>query len=742
MMFALPVLLLPCWSAIAADRPDILLTDFEGNTYGEGWKTTGTAFGKGPAKGTLPNQMPVSGFLGKGLVNSYLGGDSSTGTLTSPAFKIERKYLNFLIGGGQHPKTRIDLIVSGKAVRTATGPNDRPGGSEHLDWHTWDVGDLTGMEASIEIVDGETGGWGHINIDHIVQSDTKKQAAPASRVFAGVEERYLHLPVKTGAPMRRVQLILREFRDAGGGRTVAEDEVLREFDIELATDDKSDFWAFADVSAFKGRRLVVKTVLPADSKVLETLKLANDVPDAEKLYLEKHRPLFHFTSRRGWLNDPNGLVFVPTGMGLIGNVEGEWHLFYQHNPFGVNWGNMHWGHAVSKDLFHWKELGEALYPRKYGDWAFSGSAVLDKANTSGWGTKEKPPLVLAYTSTGRGECIAYSTDRGRTWTEYTQNPVVKHQGRDPKLVWYEKGKHWVMAVYDEYDKKQWIAFYTSPDLKTWTFASRIEGFFECPDLFEMQVGEDVKKRKWVLYAADGKYVLGEFDGKTFQPDHKEKQQLWYGRFYAAQTFDNVVPHWNGSPRRVQIGWAQGVTFPGMPFNQQMTVPVDLHLYPADHKHKLPMHLAALPVQGVEKLHDGDPVYRLHNKPAVSVSKPLILGDNLDTFDMELLIEAGGKAGFTLDLRGTKLVYDPIKKTLTCKDVTVPLATYDFFPLIFLRIIVDRGSVEVFPAGGRIAMSVAAIPDEKHRKLELIPQGGTIRIFPGAWVYNMKSAWEK
>src|SRR5215207_2228244 len=123
MRYTLPLLVLLCGPASAADRADVLVADFEGDTYGDGWKTTGTAFGKGPAKGTLPNQMPVSGFLGKGLVNSYLGGDASTGTLTSPEFKIERKYLNFLVGGGKHPKTYINLLVGGKVVRTATGPN-------------------------------------------------------------------------------------------------------------------------------------------------------------------------------------------------------------------------------------------------------------------------------------------------------------------------------------------------------------------------------------------------------------------------------------------------------------------------------------------------------------------------------------------------------------------------------------------------------------------------------------------
>jgi fructan beta-fructosidase len=736
-------LVLAALFAPAADRPDILLADFEGNTYGDGWKTTGTAFGKGPARGTLPGQMPVSGFLGKGLVNSFLGGDAATGTLTSPEFKVERRYINFLVGGGKHPgKTCVNLLVGGKVVRTATGPNDRPGGSERLDWHTWDVAEFEGKSAVIEIVDAATGGWGHINVDHIVQSDARKQAEPARREFA-VEQRYLHLPVKTGATMRRMKFIV-------GGETV------REFDIELAADEKPDFWAFADVSAFRGKRLTVETTLPGGSKGLDALTLAADVPDAEKLYREKHRPLFHFTSRFGWLNDPNGLVFVADKpRGRWPQEPGEWHLFYQHNPYGVNWGNMHWGHAVSRDLVRWKELDIGLYPKKYGDWAFSGSAVVDWDNSSGWGTKEKPPLVLAYTSTGRGECIAYSTDRGRTWTEYENNPVVRHSGRDPKLVWHVWAHHWVMAVYDEFEGKKWIAFYTSPDLKTWTFASRIEGFYECPDLFYTRVFSNPRTfTEWVLYGADGRYLVGDFDGKIFKPDSKEKKQLWYGRFYAAQTFDNP-PWWEwqppigagtSGPRRIQIGWAQGVTFPGMPFNQQMTVPVQLVLA----RDKDGARLCAGPVRELDALRDGKPIFAVQDGAPLSVGDRMKLASDLDAFDIELDLELGNAAGVTLDLQGTKLVYDAAKRTLTCKDVTAPLKA----PPGWLRVLVDRGSVEVFTDRevglpilteprkyGRVAMSVAAISNEKNRKLELIPQGGELKILSGA-VYRMKSAWEK
>ncbi len=709
--------------AAAADRADIVVADFEGDAYPQGWTTTGTAFGKGPAKGALPGQMVVSGFQGKGLANSFLGGDDAIGTLTSTEFKLERQYLNFLIGGGKNDgKTCINLLVGDKVVRTATGPNDKAGGTEHLDWHTWDLTDLAGKTATIQIVDEQKGGWGHINVDHIVQSDKKKQAEPFTAEFT-IAKRYLHLPVKTGAPMRRMKF------------TVGK-ETVREFDIELDTSAKPQFWAFAEVEAFKGKKLIVEVMLPADSRI-PGFGEADDVPDAEKLYREKHRPLFHFTSRFGWLNDPNGLVYH----------DKEWHLFYQHNPFGVNWGNMHWGHAVSPDLVRWKELGIGLYPKKYGDMAFSGSAVVDKNNTSDWGTKDKPPLVLAYTSTARGECIAYSIDNGRTWTEYDKNPVLKHAGRDPKLVWYEKGKHWVMAVYDEFQGKQWIAFHTSPDLKTWTYASRIEGFFECPDLFEM-VAE--KEAKWVLYGADAKYLIGDFNGKEFKPDFKEKKQLWYGNFYAAQTFDNAPMSKlaNGKQRRIQIGWPNGVTFPGMPFNQQMSVPVELKL----ENSKDGQRLTALPVTelyslGKDVTSSPTSMYETNSTDwngVIPLLPSLDLKDGFrltvgEAFDVACEFDLASADVVGFKLHGTSLTYDVKKGILSCKNISAPLKVNG--TMLRLRILVDRGSIEVFADGGRVAMAVAAIPVEKSPELEIIGIGGNVKL-KDFLVRRMKSAWEK
>src|SRR4051794_10033808 len=182
-----------------AELPDIVVADFEGTDYGS-WKATGDAFGPGPARGTLPGQMKVDGFQGKGLVNSFYHGDSSTGTLMSPPFTIERSYINFLIGGGKNPeKLRIDLLVDNQSVRTSTGPNEHSGGSERLDWQTWDVREFKGKSAVIQIIDRATGGWGHINLDQIVQSERKANLTlvNAERVVA-IEHRYLNLPVKNG----------------------------------------------------------------------------------------------------------------------------------------------------------------------------------------------------------------------------------------------------------------------------------------------------------------------------------------------------------------------------------------------------------------------------------------------------------------------------------------------------------------------------------------------------------------
>ena len=251
--------------------------------------------------------------------------------------------------------------------------------------------------------------------------------------------------------------------------------------------------------------------------------------DSSAVYSEPFRPQYHFTPEKNWMNDPNGLVYY----------EGEYHLFYQYNPFGNKWGHMSWGHAVSLDLVHWKHLPLAL-PEADGLMIFSGSAVIDWHNSSGFGKAGQPPMVAIYTgcradSDGvQFECIAYSNDKGRTWTKYSGNPVIDLKSkdfRDPKVQWYEPTKNWIMTVSLSAEHK--VCFYGSPNLKDWTLLSKFGpagatgGVWECPDLFELPV-QGTQEKRWVLAVninpgsiaggSGGQYFVGQFDGKQFTPD--------------------------------------------------------------------------------------------------------------------------------------------------------------------------------------------------------------------------------
>jgi fructan beta-fructosidase len=536
------------------------------------------------------------------------------------------------------------------------------------------------------------------------QGNHPRQAGPAYREIA-LSHRYLHLPVRTGAAKRRMRL-------SAEGRTI------REFEIELA-EGKPEFWVFADLEDFRGKTLRIEPEgLEPGSQALAAIAQADEVPDSDGIYHEAHRPQFHFTSRRGWHNDPNGLVWQA----------GTYHLFYQHNPYGWSWGNMHWGHATSTDLVHWKEQPTALYPRQFGDWCFSGSGVVDTHNTGGFQTGGEPPLVVAFTSTGRGECIAFSNDRGKTWQEYQGNPVVRHAGRDPKLVWYEPTRRWVMAVYDETGGRQGIAFHTSADLKHWTFESKIDGFFECPDLFELPVDRASGQRRWVLHAADGKYVLGDFDGRAFRvTSGKDKLQLSYGNFYAAQSFSNTPDQ-----RRIQIGWANGITFPGMPFNQQMTLSVELTLRSTEDGPRL----FAKPVEELRSLRGK--THEWTDLKLTPGTNPL--GDlKGDLFEISVDFSPATAGTFGLDLRGTPVVYDSSMQELQCKGVKAPLKPKE--GRVRLQVFLDRGSIEVFANEGRVAMSIASLPDDANRSIGVFIRGRPTEV-RSLVVHELRSAWDQ
>lgn len=699
---------------ISANADDILIADFEGDTY-ETWTVTGDAFGPGPAKGTLPGQMHVDGFRGKALVNSFFQGDNSIGTLTSPEFTIERKFIAFFIGGGKNPeKLALQLMIDGQVVRSTTGPNDKPGGSEALEVDAWDVTEFSGKTARLRIVDHAQGGWGHINADHIVQTDSKPKGSikDAERSFT-TDARYLHIPIKNGATKRQVTLLV-------DGQTVVRN------DIELADGD-ADWWASMDISNWKSKALTIRVdKLSEGSTALSSIQTSDSFKDTDRLYREPLRGQFHFSPQRGWNNDPNGCVYY----------NGEYHLFFQHNPYGWGWGNMHWGHAVSKDLIHWEELGDKLMPDSMGP-MFSGSAVVDWNNTSGFGKEGKPPLVLIYTAAGNPtvQAIAYSTD-GRTFTKYAGNPVLKQitaGNRDPKVFWHEPTQKWVMVLYVELQGKHTIHFFTSPNLRDWTQTSVTEGLagtaylFECPDFFELAVDGDKSNSKWVLLGANSEYAVGTFDGTRFSPEQTKLPGHRGRGFYAPQTFSDI-PKSDG--RRVQIGWFQTETR-SMSFNQSMTVPLELKLLGTPDGPRL----SFTPVKELESL-----------RTKTTTFEPFTLkpGDRnpFDALQLELLeiradIEPTDNSEIVLNIRDSMIIYDANKQEINVNGQRALAPLRD--GKLRLTIYCDRTGLEVFASDGLCYIPIPFNANPENRKIFLETRGNAAMLHELV-VHELRSAW--
>jgi sucrose-6-phosphate hydrolase SacC (GH32 family) len=706
-----------CFLTAPVQADDLMIADFEGDAYAP-WTVIGEAFGSGPAHGPLAGQMNVEGFKGKGLVNSFNKGDDSTGSLTSPEFRIERKYLSFLIGGGMSAeKLALQLLVDGKAVRSATGPNDRPGGTEALAQGSWDVSELSGKSATLRIIDEAKGSWGHINVDHIMQTDVKPKGPPplisnAERSLTA-SARYLHLPIKNGAPKRLVTLLV-------DGKVVVRN------DIELA-DGTPDWWAPMEVSEWQGKPVTLRVdKLPEDSTALSSISQSDTVKDSEHMYRESLRGQFHFSPKRGWNNDPNGCV----------SYNGEYHLFFQHNPYGWGWGNMHWGHAVSKDLVHWQEFGDKLLPDTMGP-MFSGSAVVDWNNTSGFGKDGKPPLVLIYTAAGNPtvQGIAYSTD-GRSFTKYSGNPVLQQitgGNRDPKVFWHEETQKWVMVLYVELQGKHTIHFFTSPNLREWTLASITEGIagtaflFECPDFFELPVDGDVTKKKWVLLGANSEYAVGTFDGTHFKPEQSKLPGHRGRGFYAPQTFSDI-PAKDG--RRIQIGWFQTETR-GMSFNQSMTVPLELKLVSTTDGPRMTFS----PVKELESL---------RGKTLALEAMALKPGDRnpLDEFQVELLeirteIDPGDANEIVFNIRDSMIIYDAKKQELAVNGQRAPAPLRD--GKLRLTIYCDRTGLEVFASDGLCYMPMPFNSKPENRRIFLETRGGSATVLT-LEAYELRSAW--
>lgn len=711
-------------AARAAD--DILIADFEGVTYGD-WKAEGEAFGTGPARGTLPNQMEVSGFQGKGLVNTYLGGDAATGTLTSPEFTIERDYITFLIGGGSHAGTTcMELLVDGTRVCSATGPALEAELGEMLDWRTWDVRGHKGAKAVIRIVDAVGGRWGHVNVDQIAQSDTpRKRTHPGLKRNAPLPT--LENPLEVALAGRYLIFPVANDQAKRGRMTViVGDELVHSLECDFPQDEAGiDWWGWLDVSDFKGRTARIDAAAP--DAIRRLITTSDEIKSVQPLYDEPLRPQFHLSQMRGWNNDPNGMV----------HYDGEYHLFWQSNPGGWLWNNMYWGHATSPDMVHWTEHPHALRPwgGRVGDrhpsmadkQCFSGSAHVDIHDTAGWQKGGEKTLVAAFTDTGCGECLAYSNDRGRTWTYYEGNPIIRHPGRDPRLIWYEPGKHWVIAVYDETQGiGRNIAIYTSTDLKEWKLESHLPGYYECAELFELPVDGDPTKKKWVIFAADSQYAIGSFDGRTFTPEHEGKRQVHWGAYYASQCFSNAP-----DGRIVQVGWAR-INMPDMPFNQTFSLPTNLSLRTT----KDGVRMFAEPVAELATLRKPNPRVE-RGRPLTAAAPALALGGLGQCHDIEVVLTRSTATKAVLRFGRSAIAYDFVAGTLD----GMPLAIADDGRVTF-RVLVDRPMIEIVGGGGACYKTMGR-PDAGRPldTLSLTAEGGDLTV-ESLTVHEMGSIWKK
>lgn len=481
--------------------------------------------------------------------------------------------------------------------------------------------------------------------------------------------RYLNLPIVEDGEAYRLDFMLGE-------------QNITWCRIRLAKPDETPkYWMFYDVQAYVGKKITLN--YDGEATCLDLITQSDKWNGLDSVYTESYRPQFHFSTQRGWINDPNGLVYY----------DGEYHLFYQHNPFGVMWGNLNWGHAVSRDLIHWEELPEALQIDETGE-IYSGSAIVDYENVSGLGSKEKPAILAFYTLQGhhgQTQCLAYSLDKGRTWTKYSKNPIVDTtmkdgtwHNRDPKVFWYAPGKHWVMVLHE----KDGHSIYNSTNLIDWTWKSHTTGFWECPELFELPVDGNPEYTKWVMQGASGTYMIGTFDGERFIP---ETGKYYYstGYLYAPQTISNI-PDSDG--RRIQISWA-GIRHKDMPFTGMMLLPAELRLVTT----KDGVRLTSMPVKEVDRLLK--PIQKAESLSMAQANEMLkMIPTDRDGICVKATIRLTHPTNAGMELDGHKILdydmnFNRINGTFySPEDFTSLQLTFDMY--------IDRNSVEAFFDGGR------------------------------------------
>jgi len=536
---------------------------------------------------------------------------------------------------------------------------------------------------------------------------------------------YLHIPVKAGDPLRTIRLSVG-------------DEVVRAFEVELAV-GAPDYWSFTDVTVWRGQEMVVtldpqpanrdpeirrrSAEHPLAAGALSVIEVGEELKHAAELYREALRPQFHFSTRRGWTNDPNGMVYH----------EGEYHLFFQLQPFSVtSAGDKSWGHAVSRDLVHWEERPIALYADAEGS-KWSGSSVVDSRNVSGLQVGAEPPLLLFYTATGCSahrpkapepddyvQSIACSHDRGRTWETWAGNPFMHNVtpgNRDPWVFWHEPAQHWVMTLYvgqpeSWSNNRNEARIYSSTNLREWCHESTVEGFFDCPILFSLPLDGDENDLRWIMHCADMKYRVGRFDGCAFTPE----TDLLVGQVgecaYAPQLFNHAPDN-----RRIQIAWGR-TTAPGMPFSQIMTFPCDLSLVATDEGPRIKW----TPVAEIKQLHT-----TVTRRAGVKLlaGAPLTELARTKHGDLQVVIDLGAAVEVTINVRGARIVCDVGQRRMTCGDFTAPLRLPE--RKWHLRVLVDRLSLEIFADGGLVYMPLGVVLPLDNDLISIEVRGGDARL---------------
>ncbi len=487
---------------------------------------------------------------------------------------------------------------------------------------------------------------------------------------------------------------------------------------------------------------------------------------------QKHRPYVHFSPESNWMNDPNGMVYY----------EGEYHLFFQYHPDSTVWGPMHWGHAVSEDLLHWEELPIALYPGDLG-YIFSGSAVIDWNNTSGLQEGNHPPMVAIFThhnpegekeldnNVFQYQSIAYSSDKGRTWTKYQGNPVIPNPGirdfRDPKVFWHEEAQRWVLILAAA-DK---VMLYSSPNLIDWELQSDFGadigahgGVWECPDLFKLPV-EDGNEEKWVMLVSIGsggpnggsatQYFVGDFDGTSFTPSQKGTQWLDYGRDnYAGVTWSDIPKE---DDRRLFMGWMSNWDYaqvvPTEAWRSAMTLPRTLHLSKMANQYRV----ESRPIDELNSIESEQVLVAqdlsVENNMDDSVTYELIQRQK-EAFSFEILQRVqvvfdlkdieGKSFGIELSNQLGEKYYLKIKDGLVESDrrkvgdnsfsekfaksthkAIIP--DFDQKEALKVEMIVDVSSVEIFIEDGELVFTELIFPSEHLTYGKIFSQNGEVKI---------------